>query len=240
MNNELEATNPFLEIDNPRPLGPGTFEMALPLVNSTKIRKGMRVLEVGAGTGQVAAALAKYWDVTVVAIEPMKVGRIRTHADLLGVSNQVLPLRAKAQSLPFGKDAFDAVISIGTFEMIGEERPQALAEMIRVARPGAYIGIAEPMCLTENLPSDLAQLEKGKEYQQNFRTLDWNVNLFASHGLDVTEQYYFPDAYNWWVKNEEKYGNPSSREFIEKDKGRWLSLGLVVGVKNSVVRTPAT
>ncbi|RTE07192.1 class I SAM-dependent methyltransferase [Paenibacillus whitsoniae] len=39
--------------------------------------------------------------------------------------------------MAFAAETFDAIISIGSFEMIGEERPHALSEMIRVAKKGA-------------------------------------------------------------------------------------------------------
>lgn len=45
--------NPFLSFNNPKPLGAGSYEMALPLINTLKLKAGMRVLEIGAGTGQV-------------------------------------------------------------------------------------------------------------------------------------------------------------------------------------------
>jgi diamine N-acetyltransferase len=235
LNKELKSTNPFLDCEDPRPLGPGSYEMALPLINSTKIIKGMRVLEVGAGTGQVAATLAKHWDVTVITLEPSgKLGQTRTHAARLGVLNQVLPLKVKAQSMPFSKDAFDAVISIGSFEMIGEDRPQALVEMIRVARPGARIGIAEPMCLVENVPYDVNEKlkETMKGFKECYRTLDWNSNLFQQHGLKITEKYYFSDAYQWWqVYRDQKRVSKEEQELITLDSGRWLSLGIVVGEK---------
>lgn len=229
------AANPFLDMENPRPLGPGSHEMALPLIHSTNIGKGMRVLEVGAGTGQVAATLAKHWDVTVVTLEPSgKLGQIRTHADRLGVGNQVLPLKVEAQSMPFSKDAFDAIMSIGSFEMIGDDRPQALSEMIRVARPGARIGIAEPMCLAETVPYDVDDnfLETMKGYKHCFRTLEWNRKLFEQYGLKVTASYYFSDAYEWWLAyRDQRRISQEEQALITLDAGRWLSMGIVVGEK---------
>src|SRR2546423_14083325 len=66
----MEGTNPFTSVDEPAILGPGTLDMALPLVDALCLHPGMRVLEVGGGTGQVATILAKAWDVTVVTLEP--------------------------------------------------------------------------------------------------------------------------------------------------------------------------
>ena len=115
---------------------------------------------VGGGSGQIAATIAKQWDAQVVTLEPWTDGKaILAYAAQQGVENRVLPLRIKAQAMPFPDNSFDAIISIDSFEMIGEERPVALKEMIRVARPGARIGIAEPMCLS-HMPEDLCGLDE--------------------------------------------------------------------------------
>ena len=53
------TSNPFTSVDEPAILGPGTLEMALPLVQAVGIRPGMRLLEVGGGTGQVATLVAR-------------------------------------------------------------------------------------------------------------------------------------------------------------------------------------
>jgi len=56
--------NPFLDETQRAAWGPGTLEMALPLVEAVGLRPGMRVLEVGGGSGQVATVLAAHWDVS--------------------------------------------------------------------------------------------------------------------------------------------------------------------------------
>src|SRR5919109_288629 len=104
--------NPFLEVTERAVWGPGTLEMALPLAEAVGIRPGMRVLEVGGGSGQVASILAAHWDVSVVALEPWEGGaHIQARAAAAGVSQRVLGLKLKAQDLGIFADAtFDAVI----------------------------------------------------------------------------------------------------------------------------------
>ena len=232
--------NPFLSFAERAVGGPGTLEMALPLIEAVGIRAGMRVLEVGGGSGQVAAILAAHWRVDVVALEPWAGGaRIQARAAAAGVGQRVLALKLKAQDLGiFAESTFDAVISIGSFEMIGDERPEALEQLVRVATPGARIGIAEPMCLPGPVPPDVLELDRrykqGKWSEYYFRTVDWNRALFARHGLAVarSDAFYFPDAYAWWLDYAaEGKISREEQELIRTDGGRWLSLGLVVGQK---------
>jgi ubiquinone/menaquinone biosynthesis C-methylase UbiE len=63
-------------------------------------------------------------------------------------------------------------MSIGSFEFIKDERQQALQEMIRVTKKGSRIGIAEPMCLQERLPADLADLDWFQSTHEYFRTVN--------------------------------------------------------------------
>ncbi len=168
------------------------------MIEAARIQPGMRVLEVGGGSGQIATTLAKHWDVTVFTLEPWFGGaHIQTRAADEGVWERVVGLKLKAQELPFADETFDAIISVGSFEMIGGDRPSALGEMVRVAKVGARIGIAEPMCMPMPIPPDVAEIDRAGNltFEHHFRSAEWNAELFRGTGLKVVEQSYFPDAF---------------------------------------------
>lgn len=229
--------NPFTAIPRTFAWGPGSFEMALPLIEALDIRRGDRVLEVGAGSGWITVTLARHWEVSVFTLEPWHGGEgIQELAEREGVGDRVVALTSRAQDLPFAAATFDTVMGISSFEMIGDDRPRALEEMARVAKPGARVGIAEPMCLPDPIPPEIAELdERGQlQFQHCFRTLDWNRELFEDADLSITASYYFPDAQRWWTEYAEGewlVNRDVQRELIARDEGRWLSLGLVVGEK---------
>jgi len=141
-----------------------------------------------------------------------------------------VPLKLEVQSLPFADSSFDAIFSIGSFEMIGDDRQAALAQMVRVAKPGASIGIAEPMCLPVPIPEKVAELDRVHKlrFEHFFRTVQWNGDLFLKNGIEITHDSYFSEAMDWW-RAYVKEG--PERQLVEEDGGRWISLGMVVGRK---------
>jgi len=67
--------------------------------------------------------------------------RARANARLVHSGN-VFFARASAQALPYADESFDLVISNGVFNLV-EDKPQALAEVHRVLRPGGRVHVAD-------------------------------------------------------------------------------------------------
>lgn len=103
-------------------------------------RKGMRVLDLAAGTGTSSAAIAKHGAHVVAAdfSEGMLAEGRKRHAgnDLIDF------VFADATALPFEDDSFDAATISYGLRNVNEPR-KALAEMLRVVKPGGRVVIAE-------------------------------------------------------------------------------------------------
>jgi len=110
------------------------------LCEALDLRAGQRVLDVAAGNGNATLAAARRWcNVVSTDYVPalLERGRERAAAERLTVEFQ----QADAEALPFADDTFDAVVS--TFGvMFTPDQERAAAELIRVARPGGKIGLA--------------------------------------------------------------------------------------------------
>src|SRR4051794_36441290 len=109
------------------------------LVDSCAISAGQEVLDVAAGTGNLALLAAEEGaDVTACDISPRQVelGSERTKAEGVDVEWLV----ADAEELPFEDDRFDCVASV--FGAVFAPRPEVVAaELFRVVKPGGTLGL---------------------------------------------------------------------------------------------------
>jgi SAM-dependent methyltransferase len=110
------------------------------LCEALDLRSGTRVLDVAAGNGNGSLAAARRWcDVTSTDYVPslLESGRLRARAEGHSIAFQ----EADAENLPFADATFDAVLS--TFGvMFTPNQDKAAAELLRVCKPGAKIGLA--------------------------------------------------------------------------------------------------
>ena len=102
--------------------------------------KGSLVLEVGCGSGNITEALASR-GAQVVGLDlsaPM-LAAARRRVKPEGFSPPLI--RGQARALPFPGNSFDGVISVLALDYMAD-RPGALAEMVRVLRPGGFLALA--------------------------------------------------------------------------------------------------
>jgi ubiquinone/menaquinone biosynthesis C-methylase UbiE len=125
------------------------WEIGPVVVTACGISPGQRVLDVAAGSGNVALRAAQAGaDVVASDITPENLEAGRKEAEILGVALEWV--EADAQALPFGDEEFDVVTS--SFGAIFAPDHQKVAdELLRVCRPGGTI------CLTSFPPGGLAE-----------------------------------------------------------------------------------
>ncbi|MFV0319706.1 MAG: class I SAM-dependent methyltransferase [Microbacterium sp.] len=103
-------------------------------------RPGERILDLAAGTGASSVALARSGAQVVAA--DFSPGMIAEGERRYGGIHSLSFVEADATDLPFGDDEFDAVtMSFGLRNVHGPKK--ALAELLRVTRPGGRIVICE-------------------------------------------------------------------------------------------------
>ncbi|MBX6770931.1 MAG: methyltransferase domain-containing protein [Chloroflexi bacterium] len=114
------------------------------LLEAVQARPGLRILDLGCGTGLPALDLARVagptgW-VTAVDLSPAMIEIAAENARAAGLDNLEFRV-ADAEDLPFSDESFDAVTSrIGAMYFIDIQR--ALGEIRRVLRPGGIVALA--------------------------------------------------------------------------------------------------
>ncbi|SPQ26431.1 e0457765-177d-4f87-a10c-ad29bd81645c [Thermothielavioides terrestris] len=105
---------------------------------------GLRVLDVGAGSGTISASLAAYLpegELVATDISEAILERARAHAAARGVRN-VTFRAADAYALPFADASFDVVHAHQVLCHLSAP-VDALREMLRVTRPGGLVAVRE-------------------------------------------------------------------------------------------------
>jgi demethylmenaquinone methyltransferase/2-methoxy-6-polyprenyl-1,4-benzoquinol methylase len=164
-------------------------------VREARLEAGARVLDVCAGTGDVALAAARRvpgagrivgLDVAapMLALAAGKLVRA-------GLERRIALVRGSALALPFPAGAFDAVLVAFGIRNVGDVK-QALAELARVARPGGRAVVLE-----FSLPP--VRLMRVPYVWYLRRVLPWIGRVVSGHPSAYT---YLPETVTRWPTPE--------------------------------------
>ena len=120
------------------------------LLASCHVAGAGEVLDVGCGIGVGPVAIARIHDCRVIGVDrsPRMVDWARRRARDAGVGVRVNFVVADVLELPFGDDRFDATIAESVLAFV-VDKERAIAEMVRVTKPGGYVGLNEGFLLAE-------------------------------------------------------------------------------------------
>jgi SAM-dependent methyltransferase len=124
-----------------RPLGRYCFALEADAIREALTGKGLeRLLEVGAGTGRFAAALAEGGGRVIASDpDPEMVAWSARQGAAAGRATWVI---AAGQALPFADEAFDAAFTVAAL-CFAPEHDRFVAELARVVRPGGRVVLGE-------------------------------------------------------------------------------------------------
>ncbi len=131
----------YCGVGNPFSLGP--------------VNEGEAILDIGCGAGVdslIAAGLVgPSGSVRGIDLVPEMLDRARKNARLMEAEN-VEFLEGSAENLPFDDASFDVVVTNGVFNLV-VDKAKALAEVLRVLKPGGRFMIADQV-LAGELPKE--------------------------------------------------------------------------------------
>lgn len=181
-------------------LHPGGLEITRELARLCQVGEDTTVLDVASGTGESASYLVEELGAQVIGVD---ISDYMVETARRKAAQRNLPIAFKqgdAHQLPFEDNKFDAAISECTTCILDKER--AIREMVRVVRPGGYVGIHD-LCwkpdTPENMKVRLAEIEGEKP-----ETLEGWKGLFEKAGLvelkTLDKSFLIPT----WTKNIRK------------------------------------
>jgi ubiquinone/menaquinone biosynthesis C-methylase UbiE len=173
------------------------------------VEKGMKVLDVGCGTGNFSIKLAKMGcSVTGIDISDNMLQIARKKAEEENLDIQFLHMNLN--DLNFNENKFDAVFSMAAFEFVGDEdAPKALEGMLKVVKNGGQVLIG-----TISSNSSWGNLYQDESFRKNtvfeyakFKTLDdmkgWNKEKLVDSGQCLFISPLSPEEdYNYEKENE--------------------------------------
>lgn len=113
------------------------------LVDLLAPRSGEAILDVGCGAGSLDRLLARRLGpanpITAIDTNPFLLSEAASLAKAEGLDGLIRFAPGNAETLPFADQSFDCIFSITVLEECDADR--ALAEMVRVARPGGRVGV---------------------------------------------------------------------------------------------------
>jgi SAM-dependent methyltransferase len=160
----------------------GSLDATHEILDKTQIDHESLVLDVGCGIGLTPAYVVRRYGARVIGIDLTykMLQRARREAGDRGVADRVAYCVADAQALPFADGAFDTVMSESVYVFV-PDRARALDEAVRVARPGARVGITESTWLVE--PDGEAEAFMASIGGEPLTQADWDA-LMEGAGLE--------------------------------------------------------
>jgi ubiquinone/menaquinone biosynthesis C-methylase UbiE len=177
-------------------LHPGDLDVTRELAQRCRIGPDSDVLDVAVGTGESACCLVQQFGARVVGIDaaPRMIERATRKAAQRDL--QIEFRQADAHHLPFPDATFDAVICECTLCLL--DKAQTLGEMVRVTKPGGYVGMHD-LCWRDDTPARVKQRLAELEDERPETLQGWQ-GLFEAAGLTAVEAIDKATLIPNWVK----------------------------------------
>lgn len=215
LENLIETENIGLEVFHP-----GGLEMTRELADLCHIGKGTRVLDVASGTGESACYLTETSGARVTGVDKSEY-LLQRARDKAALRNLEIEFKwGDAQQLDLPDDSFEAAISECTLCLLDKKR--ALNEMIRVTKPGGYVGIHD-VCWLPDTPDRLKEQLAELESERPETLIGWQT-LFERAGLTNIQTSDRSSAIADWTRTIKR--SLGVRGQLELFRKIWRSWGL--------------
>ena len=205
-------------------LHPGGMTTTKELAELCRVNTNTSLLDVASGTGESTCFLVKTFGCTAEGIDASEIMVVQAREKVEKQGLQINYQVGDAHDLPFDEDSFDVVISECTTCVLNKER--AITEMVRVTKPGGYVGIHD-ICWQDDTPEKLKSRLEEIEGEIP-ETLEGWVTLFRQAGLVNCKGIDRSEIIPTWIKLSKKdLGFKGQWNIIKTAFNRWGLKGLI-------------
>ena len=216
-------------------MGPNPVKLEEELLTGCRIPRGATVCDLGSGQGLTSVFLAKEYGFKVYASDlwsdPEENRRFFEENGL--TSEQIIPVKADANELPFEKEFFDAVVSTDSYNYFGRDERYLDTKLLPFVKKGGYVYIAVPGMkkdLHDDLPPELL-LSWTPEQLAYLRDADyWRGIVSKSKDAEticVEQMVSNEEVWADWLKQENEYA-VGDRRSMEAGGGKYLNFIKIV------------
>ncbi len=216
-------------------MGPNPLKLEEELLIGHHIPNGATVCDLGSGQGLTSVFLVKEYGFRVYASDlwsdPEENRRFFASMGL--TEEQIIPVKADAERLPFEQEFFDAVVSTDSYNYFGRDPEYLDSKLLPFVKPGGYLYITVPGMkhdCHDDLPPELL-LSWTPEQLDYLHDVSYWKNIVEQCGgaevLEVSEMASNDEVWADWLKQENEYA-VGDRKAMEVGGGKYLNFIKIV------------
>ena len=216
-------------------MGPNPIKLEEELLAYHRIPQGATVMDLGSGEGLTSVFLVKEYGFRVFAADlwsnPTENKRF---FDQMGLTTeQIIPIHADANDLPFAEEFFDAVISTDSYHYFGRDPEYLGKHLLPFVKHGGYLYIVVPGMKKDchdNLPAELLLSWKPDQLDYLHDTTYWTNIICQTEGIEILsihEMESDEEVWNDWLACDNEYAR-GDRKSMEAGGGRYLNFVAIV------------
>ena len=216
-------------------MGPNPVKLEEELLLHHRIPQGAVVCDLGSGQGLTSVFLAKEYGFTVYAADLWSdPEENRAFFRQMGLTDeQIIPVKADAEALPFALEFFDAVVSTDSYNYFGRDARYLDEKLLPFVKPGGLLYIAVPGMKRDchdDLPAALLKSWTPEQLDYLHDAAWWRALLEQSHGvdiLDVSEMQSNDEVWADWLAQDNEYA-AGDRAAMNAGGGQYLNFVQIV------------
>ena len=216
-------------------MGPNPIKLEEELMLGHKIPDGSVVCDLGSGQGLTSVFLAKEYGFKVYAADLWSdPEENKKFFEGMGLTEeQIIPVKADAEDLPFDKEFFDAVVTTDSYNYFGRNPKYLDDKLLPFVKNGGYIYISIPGMKKDchdDLPKELLLSWTPGQLDYMHDVDYWKAMAEQCSGaelVEIGEMESNDEVWADWLKQENEYA-VGDRKSMEAGGGKYLNFIKIV------------